>query len=405
MKIFTEEQRRGLAVVIPLLLIVLLLSVLVERKAEPVLLTEDELSQGGTAADSVVLRQFDPNEAEYEELRRCGVPPTAAAGIVRWRRYGKVYRMKEDVALCTGVDDSLYAVLKPYIVISEKYAIPSRPARSYSGGWEKSERQYSDGGDKQGKSYSSNQEARHIELRAFSLDTVTEPFLVEVGFSPRQAEVVLRYRDASGGIRSEEQFRRCYVVSGQMADRLVPYIVFGNEAEQVNAAGDVPGDRPFEAKRPTSDQGKDVPSLVEINTADSAQLRSVRGIGEKSVTAIMRYRELLGGFYSVEQLTELDVVTESNYERILTQIYCDSCKISKIDINFATPKELMRHPYVSSKALRRIVKQRQLKGGWSGIEEMIDNDILSEEEAERLAPYLRFVRDTCISTAQTESPQ
>lgn len=237
---------------------------------------------------------------------------------------------------------------------------------------------------------------RQALLRSFSLDTVSAAFLVEAGFSPRQAEVVLRYRDASGGIHSEEQFRRCYVVSEAMADRLVPYIVF-TAAEPEHAAESVGDAAVGEESSPQP--------LVEINSADSAQLRSVRGIGEKSVTAIMRYRELLGGFYSVEQLAELDVVTESNYERILTQICCDSCKISKIDINFAGPKELMRHPYVSAKALRRIVKQRQLKGGWSGIGEMIDQNILSEEEAERLAPYLRFVRDTLISTTQTESPQ
>ncbi len=114
------------------------------------------------------------------------------------------------------------------------------------------------------------------------------------------------------------------------------------------------------------------------------------GIGEKSVVEIMRYRELLGGFRSVEQLAELKCVTESNFERILPQISCDSCKISKIDINFADPKELMRHPYVSAKALRRIVKQRKLKGGWSGIEEMVEDDIFTKDEAERLAPYLRF---------------
>ena len=50
----------------------------------------------------------------------------------------------------------------------------------------------------------------------------------------------------------------------------------------------------------------------------------------------------------------------------------------------------MRHPYISSQALRRIVKQRQLKGGWSRIEEMVDEKILTEEEARQLAPYLRF---------------
>lgn len=394
MKIFTDEQRRGFAVVIPLLLIVLLLSVLVERRTEPVLLTRDVETEADAVDDSVVLRPFDPNEAGYEELRRCGVPPTAAAGIVRWRRYGKVYRMKEDVALCTGVDDSLYAVLKPYIVIGEKYAIPPRSGREYT-------RSGSAGSSPATEPAGVERDAagggRQALLRSFSLDTVSAAFLVEVGFSPRQAEVVLRYRDASGGIHSEEQFRRCYVVSEAMADRMVPYIVFTAEEESEHTAESV-GDAAV------GEESSQQP-LVEINSADSAQLRSVRGIGEKSVTAIMRYRELLGGFYSVEQLAELDVVTESNYERILTQICCDSCKISKIDINFAGPKELMRHPYVSAKALRRIVKQRQLKGGWSGIGEMIDQNILSEEEAERLAPYLRFVRDTLISTAQTESPQ
>lgn len=378
-KMFSDEQRRGLIVVVPLLLAVLLLSVLVERRTEPVLLAERGPTR--TEADSAaVLRPFDPNRAEYEELRLCGVPPAAAAGIVRWRRYGKVYRMKEDIALCSGVDDSLYALLKPYIVIDEEHA--ARPRREYSPPSPSAELSAGSGGSPRAE-----KRTREIRPRPFSLDTVTVPFLVEMGFSPRQSEAVLRYRDASGGIRNEEQFRRCYVVSEEMADRLAPYIVFA-PAERADTDSD-----PCVGAADAAYGG--AAALVEINTADSAALRSVRGIGEKSVTAIMRYRELLGGFYSVEQLAELDVVTESNYERILTQICCDSCKISKIDINFASPNELMRHPYVSAKALRRIVKQRQLKGGWSGIGEMIDDDIFSEEEAARLAPYLRFARDTC----------
>jgi hypothetical protein len=31
-----------------------------------------------------------------------------------------------------------------------------------------------------------------------------------------------------------------------------------------------------------------------------------------------------------------------------------------------------------------------LKGGWSTIEEMIDCNILSQDEAQRIAPYLDF---------------
>jgi competence ComEA-like helix-hairpin-helix protein len=130
--------------------------------------------------------------------------------------------------------------------------------------------------------------------------------------------------------------------------------------------------------------------LLEINSADSAALVAVNGIGVKSAVEIMKYRDLLGGFHSVEQISEVKCVTEQNFAKILQQICCDSCEIQKIDINFAAPKEIARHPYMSARALRKIIKQRQLKGGWSRIEEMVEDEILSEDEAKRLAPYLWF---------------
>ena len=64
-------------------------------------------------------------------------------------------------------------------------------------------------------------------------------------------------------------------------------------------------------------------------------------------------------------------------------------EIQKIDINFATPSEL-DHPYIGPKLMRKIVKQRQLKGGWTCTQEMIEQNILTQEEAERLAPYVVF---------------
>ena len=186
----------------------------------------------------------------------------------------------------------------------------------------------------------------------------------------------MRYRDASGGIFDKEHLRRCYVISDKVAELLLRYIIFSEKPAPQTAVA--------------SKQESAVPGRVEINTADSATLVAVDGIGPKSASEIIKYRRLLGGYHSVEQLSELKCITESNFEKILPKIWCDSFVISKIDINFARSLELERHPYISAQALRRIVKQRQLKGGWTRIEEMIDDDILSEEEAKRLAPYLRF---------------
>jgi len=183
---------------LPLVSIAILLSLLVERRGDrPVLLAEAKESE----PPAVALSPFDPNEADYEELRRCGVPPEVAVGIIRWRRYGKVYRIEEDIALVAGVDDSLYAALKPYIVISEKHAAAPR-AQTPPLPRVRAE---------------ANSAAESVRLEPFAIDTASAAYLATIGFSPRQAEVLVRYREASGGIRDEEQFRECYVVSDRIA--------------------------------------------------------------------------------------------------------------------------------------------------------------------------------------------
>ena len=352
MGLLSESQRRGLVVMASLLVILLLIYLLADRMQPTILLEEP-------TASAVELQPFDPNVDSYEAMREKGVPVEVAVGIVRWRSYGKVYRLREDLALVSGMTDSLYTLLAPYAVISDSVA--ARPRLSY----------VAEEAESQNHNKNISQKVEYPAER-FAVDTVSAEYLTRWGLSLRQAEVVVRYRDASGGIFDEEHLRRCYVISDEVAERLIPYVVF--------------------SEKPSIEQTTSKPKeeRVEINSADSATLVAIDGIGAKSASEIIKYRKLLGGYHSVEQLSELKCITESNFAKILPKIWCDSFVISKIDINFARSLELERHPYVSAQALRRIVKQRQLKGGWSKIEEMIDDDILSEEEAKRLAPYLRF---------------
>ena len=359
MGLFSTEERRGLLWILPLGLLALLLVFCLERydMSEPSPETENVVNEVAVeepiAKDSICLKPFNPNTFEYEELRDAGVPVEVAVGIVRWRSYGKVYRIKEDLALVKGVNDSIYAVLKPYIIIDRELA----PRQRYEN---KESREMVDSVRFQ------RRRRETIELQPFMIDTASARYLYLLGFSHRQADVIVRYVKMLGGLRGEGELRDCYVISDSMADRILPYVVF------------VLKDRDDEF------------APLEINSVDTMALRGLYGIGAKSAYEIVRYRELLGGYHSIEQIRELKCITYENYRRFFDKIYCDSCKISKIDINFASPKILMRHPYISSQALRRIVKQRQLKGGWSRIEEMVDENILTEEEARRLAPYLRF---------------
>ncbi len=388
-KLFSEREVRAVALFVPLAALVVLAFVLARprgeaeaaRRAERAAGVAAEAQAAGTAgtadaagdgpaagaasspsaadgADSARPRPrpFDPNTADYDTLCALGLTPRQAVSLLKFRAAGKVFRIAEDVALCHGIDDSLFRRLRPWIRIGRRYAIAPpayRPGRIVD-------------------------ERHAIDPRPFRIDTVSARYLRAIGaLSKRQAEAFVRWRDASG-IYDMEELRACYVVSDSVAAALEPYLLF--------------------PERPAADSGTAAIRRVELNTADSAALRSVAGIGPRTVGAILRYRERLGGFCRAEQLAEVPGVTERNYERILQQICCDCCEIRKIDVNFASPNELARHPYMAPRTLRKLLKHRQLKGGWSTAEEMIEQDILTREEAARLAPYLRFGTESGTET-------
>ena len=344
-KLFSDREIRAIAVFLPLAGLLITALVLVRPSANP------EAARRAEAAmeirrDSTAMRPFDPNTASLDDLLGLGLSKHEAVSLLKYRAAGKVFRIPEDLALCYGISDSLYHRLAPWVRIGRKYAIAPEEYRT-------------------GRIL-----PEPLPPQPFRIDTVSVRYLRAIGaLSKRQAEAFVRWRDLSG-IYDMEELRDCYVVSDSVAAALEPYVIF-----------------PERKPRPTEQP-------VELNTADSATLRSVSGIGPKTVVSILNYRERLGGFLRAEQLAEVPGVTERNYEKILKQIYCDSCKIRKIDINFASPKVLGRHPYIAPQALRKLLKARQLKGGWSTAEELVEENIMTRKEAARLAPYLQFGSDS-----------
>lgn len=340
---WSREDRRTLVLLLPLLVLAVAVFLLLEPKAP-----RDAVPETAVPEPAAELFEFDPNTVDYRALRRLGFTKQDAAGVLRFRAAGKVFRIAEDFAACYQVSDSMYDRLEPFIKIGAEYRFQPR----------------SDSAQRLHKPFA-RRERIAVPLVPFRIDTMTARFLRAIGFTKRQAEAIADYNTLIGGFRDEEELCDYPIIGDSAGKRLAAYAIFP------------------ERRRPLHDP-------VELNTADSAALRSVSGIGEKTVGAILDYRRRLGGFCRAEQLAEVRGVTERNFERIVKQIFVDSCKISKIDINFATPKAMAEHPYIPPRMLRKILKQRQLKGGWSTPEELIDEDIMTREEAARLRPYLRF---------------
>ena len=341
---FSKENIRGFVFVVAIIVIIALV-VILARPRQGIYLAENK----GEKVEKVKqdsLFAFDPNTVTYEELLLLGFDKRTAVGIVKYRTAGKVFGIAEELALCYGVSDDMFARVRPYIKIGSKYA--TRP-KSQTDSTKRVE-------------HKSRFTPRPFE--PFGIDTVGVNYLRLIGFSTRQAEALIRYREQGDGIHSMNELRDCFAVSKEMADSLEHFVVL------------TPRD---------PHQG-----LVEINSADSARLRTVRGIGEKTVVAVLEYRKLLGGFVRKEQIAELKCVTSENFDKISKQIYCDSCNISKIDINFAPASQFEHHPYMSRRAIKLIIETRESKGGWNSIEEMQEDNIFTKEQAEAIAPYLSF---------------
>lgn len=61
-------------------------------------------------------------------------------------------------------------------------------------------------------------------------------------------------------------------------------------------------------------------SPININTADSAELQTLPGIGEVLAQRIIDYRMQFGHFESIQQLTNVEGIGEKTIERIIEQI-------------------------------------------------------------------------------------
>jgi DNA uptake protein ComE-like DNA-binding protein len=130
--------------------------------------------------------------------------------------------------------------------------------------------------------------------------------------------------------------------------------------------------------------------LTDLNTCDSASLESLPGIGPVLASRIIKYRNLIGGYASVDQLREVYGLTGETVDLNSGRLYADTARIRKININKAEYRDLIRHPYLKIKDIQGIIKFREIKGKITGISDLIDNKIISDETAKKIRPYLNY---------------
>ena len=152
------------------------------------------------------------------------------------------------------------------------------------------------------------------------------------------------------------------------------------------------GETPNTPERRTFPKTEKYPvgTVVELNTADTTILKKVPGIGSTFARRIIKYRELLGGFYTVEQLREVYGLDEERYNAMKSWFSADISLICPLEVHKMSFKELCKHPYINYQQARIIEQLRKQKGKLSGWENLQLLEEFTETDKERLTPYLSF---------------
>ena len=129
---------------------------------------------------------------------------------------------------------------------------------------------------------------------------------------------------------------------------------------------------------------------ININRADSSQLLPLPGIGPVFAGRIVKYRELLGGFVSLDQLKEVYGFPLETLELIRDRITIDSTALRKIFLDSASFRTLLRHPYLELEDVKALVAYRDFSMDIPTLSDLRENQVLPETILVRISPYLEM---------------
>ena len=205
----------------------------------------------------------------------------------------------------------------------------------------------------------------------FNPNTVSIDSLVDLGLSPKQAQVVINYRNKGGRFKTPDDLSKIHVIDSSTYKRLRPWVQIPAISQTDSSRTQISTER----------------LIVEINSADSVALTKIKGIGRSFARRIVLYRNSLGGFYSSNQLSEVYGLNPEVVKSIRENIYIDSSLIRKLNLNLISYEELKLHPYITDYQAKSIIYYRSKRGSIGNVAELLNNKILPKDRYEKIKPY------------------
>ena len=208
---------------------------------------------------------------------------------------------------------------------------------------------------------------------------------ISLGLSPKIAGNIEKYIKKGGHFKNKTDLLKIYGFDTAFYSVIEPFICLPKKdsiKSEKRMANSEPKLYPFAKKT--------LQLKTAINTADSAELDKIPGIGPVFANRIIKYRKLLGGYYSINQLNEVYGVTPELFNKISKFIIVDSSNVENLELNIKNEVKIRKHPYITKYKASLIIKYLKFNGHVKNSSELIQNNILTSDEIQKLGPYLKF---------------
>jgi DNA uptake protein ComE-like DNA-binding protein len=219
----------------------------------------------------------------------------------------------------------------------------------------------------------------------FNPNFITDYKGYKLGMSVSEIDRLLAFRKQNKYVNSPQEFQAVTQVSDSLLSVISPYFKFPDWVKNKKEFKD------FKKYDNTAFAKKEKLVIIDINHATQEDLIKIYGIGEAISLRILKFKESLGGFVSMEQMNDVWGLSPEVIENLNTHFKILAVPtVKKIDINNASMKELASFPYFKYPISKNIVTYRSMNGDIKNSEDLTKINGLSIEKAKIIALYLDF---------------
>ncbi|AND63328.1 hypothetical protein AX766_02265 [Flavobacterium covae] len=237
-------------------------------------------------------------------------------------------------------------------------------------------------------SLKNKKEENRYKIYPFNPNFMTDYKGYKLGMSVEELNRLFAYRKKDKYVNSIQEFQKITKVSDSLLTSISTYFKFPDWVLKKkylnNSKSPSLEDQRKEKKRDKIEQ-------IDINLATKEDLMKVYGIGDVISDRILKEKETLGGFVSMNQLEYVwgispEVMIELNKKFTLLK----TPEVLKLKINEASTKELLKIPYIKYPIAREIIGFRSMNNGIHSVDDLLKIKNFPVDKVKIITLYLDF---------------